>query len=243
MSLFNLGTREASLLWLEPHRIHADAHDRPLAGPPTEDQLAQALTALPEGPTGWVVDDLYAPSMVLRDIVDLPAGDEAKEAFFRWRFNQHLALDTPHAVQALNLGEGAWLLAGMPESLRDAWTQEAMRMGRPIHRLVPRWLWLYNRLAPKQETPGLLLSLRAHPGGLYTGTLVAWGRTLTLLRQWSDPASPEQWNLERILPTAAFLQREARTPHALWIWGAAQWPEGSIPVHVLPQDIPAQEAV
>lgn len=243
MSLFKLNASQAPAVWLEPHRIYAEGSQKPLAGTPTGDQLAQALTALPLGPTAWIVDDLYAPSLILRDIVELPSGDEARDAFFRWRFNQHLALDTPHAVQGISLGDGAWLLAGISEALRDVWMQEASHLGRPIHSLMPRWLWLYNRLAPTRENPGLLLSLCPHPGGTYTGTLVAWGRTLTLLRQWSDPATPEVWNNERVTPSAAFLQRESRSPHDLTIWGATDWPTGTVPHKVLPMELPVLEAL
>lgn len=243
MSGLSLRSIPAQVLWLEPHRILSEHHQKPLSGLPDPDQLAQALLALPEGPTYWVVDDLMAPAALLRDIVELPSGEEAKDAFLRWRYSQHLALEGPQAVQGLFLGEGTWLLAGLPEALRDQWTQEAMRLGRPIHALVPRWLWLYNRLAPTLEAPGMLLSLCPHPGGTYSGTLVAWGRTLTLLRQWSEPATPAQWNQERVLPTATYLQRESRAPQELWIWGATSWPAAAIPHHLIPQDIPAQEAL
>lgn len=243
MSLFQLSATQAPAVWLEPHRIHVEGSQKPLNGIPSGDQLAQALLTLPQGPTAWIVDDLYAPSLILRDIVELPSGDEARDAFFRWRFNQHLALDTPHAVQGFSLGDGAWLLAGIPEALRDQWMQEATQVGRPIHSLIPRWLWLYNRLAPSQEAPGLLLSLCPHPGGTFTGTLVAWGRTLTLLRQWSEPATPDVWNAERVAPSAAFLQRESRAPHELSIWGASYWPTGSVPHKVLPMELPTLEAL
>lgn len=243
MSLLRLGAAQAPAVWLEPHRIHAEGTTKPLAGLPTPDQLAQSLMALPSGPTAWIVDDLYAPSLILRDIVELPSGDEARDSFFRWRFSQHLALDTPHSVQATALGDGAWLLAGIAESLRDEWMHEGTHLGRPIHSLIPRWLWLYNRLAPSRETPGMLLSLCPHPGGTYTGTLAAWGRTLTLLRQWSDPVSPEVWNAERVAPTSAFLQRESRTPSELTVWGAPQWPAGPLPHQVLAAELPTVEAL
>ena len=243
MTLFKLGASQASVVWLEPHRIHAEGTSKPVTGVPTLDQLAQTLVGLPPGPSSWIVDDLYAPSLILRDIVELPAGDEARDAFFRWRFNQHLALETPHAVQALALGDGAWLLVGIAENLRDEWMQEAVRLGHPIHSLIPRWLWLYNHLAPSRETPGMLLSLCPQPGGTYTGTLVAWGRTLTLVRQWSEPATPEEWNNERVFPTAAFLQRESRPPSDLTLWGAPQWPAGPLPHQLLPSDLPTVEVL
>lgn len=243
MRFFSLSATQAPAVWLEPHRIHVEGTQKPLAGVPTGDQLAQALIALPAGPTAWIVDDLYAPSLILRDIVELPSGDEAREAFFRWRFNQHLALEAPHAVQGFSLGDGAWLLSGIAETLRDQWMQEAAHLGRPIHSLVPRWLWIYNRLAATRQTPGLLLSLCPHPGGTFTGTLLAWGRTLTLLRQWSEPAPPEVWNAERVSPSSAFLQREGRTPSDLTIWGATDWPAGLLPHRVLPMELPAQEVL
>lgn len=243
MPLFKLSATQAPAVWLEPHRIHAEGSQKPLAGVPTGDQLAQVLMALPQGPTAWIVDDLYAPSLILRDIVELPSGDEARDTFFQWRFKQHLALETPHAVQGFSLGDGAWLLSGISEALRNEWMQEAAHLGRPIHSLVPRWLWIYNRLAGNRETPGVLLSLCPHPGGTYTGTLAAWGRTLTLLRQWSEPASPEVWNTERVSPSAAFLQRESRMPSDLTIWGAPDWPAGYLPHRLLPMELPTLEAL
>lgn len=243
MSGMKLRAASASVIWLEPNRAVAGGQARSLTGLPSEDQLAPLLSAVPVGPTAWIVDDLWAPSVLVRDIVTLPAGAEAREAFFRWKFSQSLALELPHSVQSLNLGDGAWLLAGIREELREAWLQTALRLGRPLHSLLPRWLYLYNRLAPSRELPGMLLSLCAHPEGGFTGTLVAWGRTLTLLRQWSEPADPESWVRERVSPTAAYLQRDSRPPQELWVWGTQSWPETGLPVHVIQPEIPVQETV
>jgi hypothetical protein len=209
---------------------------------PPEDALAQALASLPEGPTVWIVDDLWIPAILLRDMVEIPGGAEAREGFFKWRYKQSLAMEALPTVQALELGENTWLLAGMPEETRDAWVRLATAMSRPIQKLVPRWLWIYNRLAPGRDRPGMLLSLCPAGEGTYTGSLAAWGRNLALLRQWAEPADPEAWTQERVLPTAAYLQRESRHPQDLFIWGAPRWPEGSIPHTILPGEIPAQEA-
>lgn len=241
MRLPFLQAQEPSLLWLEGHRIQAGTHQRPLAGLPTEDQLAQALAALPVGPTRWVVDDLWVPSAILRDLPELPRGTEAQEAFFRWRFNQTLALEEPHAVQALPLGAGAWLAAGIREDLRESWIQLSLRMERGMRALTPRWLHLYNQLAPGLDLPGMLLSLSPAGGDRFSGTLVAWGRTLCLVRQWAEPLSPDGWTEERLSPSAAFLQREAHTPQQLVVWGASSWPEGGVPVRCLGERVPAGE--
>ncbi|BDU76674.1 hypothetical protein [Mesoterricola sediminis] len=243
MSAARLGTKQASMVWLEPHRVHAGGHARALRGDLTPDVLAMALEGLPAGPTHWVVDDAWIPSILLRDIVEVPAGAEARDAFFKWRFAQTLALEAPQSVQALDLGEQAWLLAGVAEATRESWIQTSMTLGRPMRRLVPRWLWLYNRLAPTREVPGMLLSLCPDGNGGYTGSLAAWGRNLALLRQWADPAPPEVWIQERVLPSAAYLQRESRPPQELVVWGAPAWPEGPVPARILPPDIPAQEAL
>jgi len=223
----------ASLIWLEAHRIQAGTHRRPLSGPPTEDQLAQALAALPLGPTRWVLDDLWTPSILMRDLTELPQGAEAQEAFFRWRFNQTLALEEPHFVQALEIEPGTWLASGIRETFRESLLQLGLRLDRNLHALTPRWLHLYNLLAPSLDLPGMLLSLSPAGQGRYAGTLVAWGRTLCLLRQWSEPLDPQDWNEERIAPSAAFLQRESRTPQSLAIWGAPTWPETGLPVRIL----------
>jgi hypothetical protein len=190
-----------------------------------------------------VVDDAWIPSVLLRDIVEVPAGAEAREGFFMWRFSQSLALATPQVVQSLALGENAWLLAGMDEATRESWLQASLTLGRPIRSLLPRWLWLYNKFAASREVPGMLLSLCPAGAGTYTGTLAAWGRHLVLLRQWTDPATPEAWNEERVLPSAAYLQRDARYPHELLVWGAPQWPGSTIPLQLLPPDLPVQEAL
>ena len=223
----------ASLVWLEAHRIHAGTHRRALSGLPTEDQLAQALAALPQGPTRWVLDDLWTPSILLRDLTELPKGAEAQEAFFRWRFTQALALEEPHFVQALEVEAGTWLAAGIREPFRETLLQLGLRLDRNLHAITPRWLHLYNLLAPALNLPGMLLSLSPVGQGRYAGTLVAWGRTLCLLRQWTEPLDPQGWNEERITPSAAFLQRESRTPQSLAIWGAPAWPDAGLPTRLL----------
>ena len=243
MSPFRWGPSQGSMVWLEPYHVHAGGQTQTLGAFPADDLLAQVLSNLPPGPTSWVVDDLWAPSVLFRDFVELPSAAEARDAFFRWRYTQHLALDEPQSVQALEVEGASWLLVGMPQALRESWLQVALRLGRPIHALVPRWLWIYYRLSPNLQAPGLLLSLARDEDGYFTGTLAAWGRTLTLLRQWSEPASPEAWMEERVLPTAAFLQRENRSPQELLIWGASAWPEGSLASRLLPFEIPAQEAL
>jgi len=146
-------------------------------------------------------------------------------------------------VQALALEENAWLLTGMSQQLRDDWVRLATAAGRPMRRLVPRWLWLYNRLAATREVPGMLLSLSLQADGAYTGTLAAWGRNLILLRQWSEPASAADWCQERVLPTIAYLQRDARSPHELHVWGATHWPDCGVPAMMLQPEIPAQESL
>lgn len=233
--------KPASLLFLEPHRLVGGGRVRTLEGLPGPEVLAQALADLPPGPTAWVVEDLWAPALLLRDLADLPPGLEARDAFFRWRYTQALGLEEAQSVHTVALGEGAWLAAGLPEALRDAWLTAGVRAGRPVERLLPRWLWIYNRLAPERERPGMLLSLCPHPAGGFTGTLAAWGRTLALLRQWADPATPERWMAERVGPSAAFLQRESRSPQELWVWGASAWPRSGLELHLLPPEIPAQE--
>ncbi|GLH74611.1 hypothetical protein GETHLI_31130 [Geothrix limicola] len=228
MKLPLLAPPDASLLWLDAHRVVAGTHRRPLNGTPTEDQLAQALAALPPGPTRWVVEDLWTPSVLMRDLTELPRGAEAQEAFFKWRFTQALALETPHFVQALEVEPGAWLASGIREDLRESMLQLSLRLDRTVHTLTPRWLYLYNLLAPSLALPGMLLSLSPVESGRYAGTLVAWGRTLCLLRQWSEPLDAEGWMEERIAPSAAFLQRESRPPQQLFIWGAPAWPDSGL---------------
>ncbi|WP_306601147.1 hypothetical protein [Geothrix sp. 21YS21S-2] len=243
MTAMTLGTKTASVVWLEPHRIHAGGQSRNLSGPITQDVLVMALEGLPPGPTHWVVDDAWIPSLLIRDIVEVPAGSEAREAFFKWRFNQSLALEAPQSVQALDLGENAWLLAGIAETTREAWLQASLTLGRPIRSLIPRWLWLYNRLAASREVPGMLLSLCPAGPDTFTGTLASWGRNLALLRQWTEPATAEAWIQERVLPSSAYLQRDSRSPQEVLVWGAATWPDCSIATRILQPEIPAQEAL
>jgi hypothetical protein len=237
-----LPASEASLFWLEAHRIRAGAHRRPLTEFPTDDQLAQGLAALPAGPTRWVVDDLWTPSLLLRDLAEVPRGAEAQEAFFRWRFSQSLALEEPHFVQSLEVEPGTWLACGIRETFRDAILQLGVRMDRTVHALTPRWLHLYNLLAPTLDMPGILLSLSPMGPNRYAGTLVAWGRTICLLRQWAEPLDLDGWNEERIAPSAAFLQRESRTPQVLHLWGAPGWRGIDLPVRVVEDRFAQAEA-
>ena len=226
--------RTRSLLWMESHRLVAGPHRRPLHSLPSGDDLAQALTAQPEGPATWVVDDLWAPALLARDIAELPSGGEARDAFFRWRFQQAFGAEAPWSVQATQLEEGPWLISGLPEATRDTWVSLAQHLNRPITSLQPRWLWLFNRIAPTLNAPGLLLSLSRAGNGEYAGTLAAWGRGLCLLRQWEDAAPPEVWNEERIAPSSAFLQRESRSPQSVHIWGTeGVWPQMGLPIHRL----------
>ena len=236
-------SKPGKIVWLEPYRVHAGGQYRPMADFPSEDQLAQAVSSLPQSPTKWIVDDLWAPALLLKDFLELPTGTEARENFLRWRYAQHLGLEEPQSVQATEVEENSWLLVGMPQALRESWLQLALRLRRPIHALIPRWLWIYNRLAPTRNGPGMLLSLCPNEDGQFTGTLAAWGRTLTLLRQWNEPMSAETWMEERVHPTAAYLQRENRSPQELLVWGAREWPESSLSTHLLPCEIPSQEAL
>ena len=243
MKISGTRSKHPSMVWLEPHRVHAGGQAHRRSGPPeATEELVRLLAALPPGPTHWVVDDAWIPSLLLRDIVEVPAAAEARENFFKWRYSQDLVTDAAQFVQALALPDNAWLLGGMPLDRREAWVQAATAAGRPMRGLQPRWLWLYNRLAPTRELPGLLLSLTAQDDGRFTGTLAAWGRGLGLLRQWPEPAGADSWNEERVLPTIAYLQREARSPQELHVWGASRWPDCGLPVHILQPEIPAQEA-
>ncbi|HTL99207.1 MAG TPA: hypothetical protein VL181_10430 [Holophagaceae bacterium] len=233
--------RHRSLLWMENHRLVAGPHRRTLQGPPIEDDLAQALAAQPEGPAVWVVDDLWAPALLARDIAELPSGGEARDAFFRWRFQQAFGTETPWSVQAAQLEDGPWLLNGMPEATRDAWVALAQHLNHPIASLQPRWLWLFNRLAPALDAPGMLLSLSRAGNGKYAGTLAAWGRGLCLLRQWEEALAPEAWNEERLAPSSAFLQRESKSPQSVHIWGVeGPWPQMGLPVHRLDDSLLAE---
>jgi hypothetical protein len=241
VALLNLGAGPASMVWLEPDRVHAGGKAQALADAADPDTLASALRDLPPGPTRWVVDDAWVPSVVLRDIVEVPAGAEARDAFFRWRFAQSLGLEAPHAVQAVALPEHAWVLAGVEERLREAWIQASTAAARPMRSLQPRWLRLYNRLAATREGPGMLLSLRPCGDGAFSGTLAAWGRHLALLRQWTDAAPAEDWVRERVLPSAAYLHREAKGPHELLVWGTGEWPDTGLPTRFLPPGIPSGE--
>ena len=175
MSPIRLRPSQASMVWLEPHCVHAGGQTRALEAFPDEDQLAQVLANLPQGPTKWIVDDLSTPALLLKDFVEVPSGAEARDAFFRWRYTQHLALEDPQSVQTLEVDEASWLLVGMPQAQRETWIQLALHLARPIHALVPRWMWIYNRLAPTLQSPGMLLSLAPDEDGYFTGTLAAWG--------------------------------------------------------------------
>jgi hypothetical protein len=194
-------------------------------------------------PTKWILDDLIAPSMVVKDIVEVPKGTEARESFFKWKFSQALAVEGSYAVQGLSLGEQGWLLSGISRDIQETWINLAAKMGRPLHQMVPRWLWLYNRAASTREKPGMLVSLFKAEENKFTGSIATWSRTLTLLRQWPDAADIQTWNSDRIEPTLAYLDRDGRTPAEMLVWGPDDWPAGVIPHKVFQSEIPNQEAI
>ncbi|MDR2698005.1 MAG: hypothetical protein LBB40_05975 [Holophagales bacterium] len=243
MSLFPIKASLGNIVWIEPNMLAIGGKVRITERLPTEDQLALALTSIPAGPTKWILDDLIAPSVIVKDIAEVPKGAEARESFFRWKYGQSLAVEGTYAVQGLSLGEQGWLLAGMPMTLQETWINLAAKLGKPIHVMIPRWLWLYNRAAPTREKPGVLLSLCQTENGKFTGSIATWGRTLSLVRQWPDAANISTWMYERIEPTVAYLQRDGRTPMELLVWGPDNWPTGPIPHKVFESIIPSREAI
>jgi hypothetical protein len=242
MSFFSFKAASGNVVWIEPNRLVAGGKVVVTDGIASEDQLASALASLPPGPTKWVLDDAFAPSIIVKDITEIPGGAEAREGFFRWKFGQALAVEGAYAVQGLSLGEQGWLLAGMPHEMQEAWINLASKMGRPAHAMIPRWLWLFNRAASTREKPGLLLSLCKTGDEKYSGSIATWGRSLSLIRQWQDAAGISVWMSDRIDPTVAFLQREGTSPQELIVWGPDDWPQGPMPHKVFQSVIPRQEA-
>jgi len=212
-----------------------------VGGIPDMQMMERALMSLPSGPAHWIIDDLLAPALLLRDLLGVPEGAEAREGFLGWRYGQHLGLSGTHYLQSLKVDETSWLLLGMPQQQRADWLMLAEKLGRPIRAMTPRWLWLYNRIAASQAIPGMLLSLHDTGGNRYSGTLAVWGQILTLLRQWQEPLSVEAWLEERIHPSLAFLHREGRSCQELLVWGAPDWPPMAIPVRLLSWPIPTVE--
>lgn len=243
MKFFPFKATMGSVVWIEPNRLMAGGKVIATNGLPNEDQLAQALTHLPVMPTKWILDDIIAPSMVMKDIVEVPKGTEARESFFKWKFSQSLATEGSYAVQGLSLGEQGWLLSGILHDLQEKWINIAAKMGRPLHLMVPRWLWLYNKAASTREKPGMLVSLFQTEENKFTGSIATWSRTLTLLRQWPDAADIQSWTSDRIEPTLAYLHRDGRTPSEILVWGPDDWPAGTIPHKVFQSEIPNQEAI
>jgi hypothetical protein len=243
MKLFSMKAKSGSVVWMEANRLVTGGRVRTAEGIATEGQLAQALSALPPGPTKWILDDLMAPSVIVKDITEVPKGGEARDAFLKWKYGQVLAVEGAYSVQGHPLGEQGWLLSGMPMDLHDSWIDLAARLGRPIHLMIPRWLWLFNRAAPTREAPGMLLSLCRTESGGYSGSIATWGRTLSLVRQWQDAANVSAWMYDRIEPTAAFLQRDGVVPAEILVWGPDAWPSGPIPHKVFQSMIPSQEAI
>jgi hypothetical protein len=243
MKLVSFKATLGRVVWIEPNRLIAGGKVVITNGLPTEDQLARGLNGIPAGPTKWILDDTIAPSMVVKDILDVPKGAEAREAFFKWKYAQALGVDGNYAVQGLSLGEQGWLLAGIPLDIQEAWINLAAKMGRPLHAMIPRWLWLYNRASSTREKPGMLVSLFKTDGDKYTGSIATWARALSLLRQWPDAADVKTWLSDRIEPTVAFLQRDGQAPTEILVWGPSDWPSGNIPHKVFQSEIPNQEAI
>ena len=242
MSIMSLRSKRASVVWVDSNYICADGSCHSFFEANMMQQLVQVMVALPIKRTSWIIDDAWAPSLLLREIIEVPSDTSVRESFFRWRYTQDLALDIPMVVQSLDLGSNIWLLSGIQQGHLDTWNQLAKTSGCSICRLMPRWAWLYNYLAPTLEVPGLLLSLAAVGNEMFTGTLVAWKDSLVLLRQWTDSAPIEVWNNERILPSIAYLQREGCLPQKLYIWGSSHWPDCGISIQIIRIEIPTWEA-
>jgi len=243
MKAFSFRAKRGNVVWIEANRLVVGGRARATEGLVSESQLAQALLALPPGPTKWVLDDLLAPSVIVKDIAEVPRGGEAREAFFKWKYGQVMAVEGTYSVQGLSLGDQGWLMAGMSLDMHDAWIDMAARLGRPVHLMIPRWVWLYNMAASTREAPGMLLSLCRTESGGFSGSIATWGRTLSLVRQWPDAANISTWMYDRIEPTMAFLQRGGAVPAEMLVWGPDSWPNGAIPHKVFQPTIPSQEAI
>ena len=243
MNTIKLGSKYASIVWMESKRVCVDGNRYSFSEVDMVQQLAKAVAQLPLKQTCWIVDDTLVPTLLLHGIVEIPVDAETRNAFFCWRYSQSLGLDSSQIIQALNLEKDVWLLFGIPQQQFDIWTQSAKMASHSIRKLIPRWVWLYNRLAPTREVPGMLLSLSASDDELFTGTLAAWKGNLVLLRQWTDPVSIETWNAERVLPTIAYLQREKCSPQELCVWGSDYWPDCGICTQIIQPEIPTREAI
>ena len=243
MNIISFRLKHASTIWLEANHIYASGQFRHFSENSMLEEITKTLETLPIAPTYWIVDDVLMPSLLLHDVTEVPPDADTKDAFFNWRYNQSLCLDSPHFVQALNVEEDTWLLVGLHQDLMDSWLKLAESVNRPMYSLVPRWAWIYNRLASTQEAPGLLLSITSSDNKTFTGTLVAWRENLVLLRQWHDPITIDNWNNERVIPTIAYLQRESCLPRELNVWGSADWPDCGIPIKIIQPEIPTQEPI
>src|SRR6516225_8814076 len=107
MRIMGTRSRQASMVWLEPQRVHAGGQFHLLPAGPAAEDLGRVLAGLPAGPTLWVVDDGWIPTLLLRDIVQLPSAAEEREKFFQWRYKQDLPTEAPQHVQALAMADNA----------------------------------------------------------------------------------------------------------------------------------------
>lgn len=230
-----------SIVWIESGSARVGGNWHNISETDATQQLARAISMLPFKKTRWIVDDTLVPSLLLRELVDVPKSAEMRDAFFSWRYSQSLGLDDSQFVQALNLEKDTWLLSGIQQQKLDIWSQSAMIAGHSINQLVPRWVWLYNRLAPTREFSGILLSLGTLGNGTFNGTLIAWKDSIVLLRQWTDYVSIEEWNRDRVCPTIAYLQREGYSPQELHVWGSDYWPDCGISTKIIQPEIPVRE--
>jgi hypothetical protein len=243
MNIMRSRSKYASVVWIEPKRVCVDSKYYNFCEKDTLHQLSQVIAPLPFKQTYWIVDDALVPTLLLHGITELSPDSRTRDAFFSWRYSQILGLDTPQIVQALKLEEAVWLLSGVDRQQFDTWNQLSIIAGHHICKLLPRWAWLYNRLAPTREVPGILLSLSAADNETFTGTLVAWKNNLFLLRQWTESASVDVWNMERVLPTIAYLKREGCSPQELCVWGSTCWPDCGIYTQIIQPEIPSREII
>ena len=235
MRLPGPGSKHASMVWLEPRRVHAGGQFHPFPAPRPRTSWPGSWQGLPPGPTRWVVDDAWVPTLLLRDIVELPAGAEAREAFFK------LALHPGPAPGRAPVRPG-------PRPGRERLAPGGHAPGPPGELGPGR-----RRRGPAHAPPRAPLALAlqpagAHPGGAracccpcappgdgaYTGTLAAWGRE-------PPPAAPvdrarpppRPGTRSGCCPPSPTSSGTPARPRNSWCGAPPHWPDCGMPVRIL----------
>jgi len=82
MDIIKNGSRYASIVWLGLDSVRVEGKCNHFSETDIIQQLAEVMISVPFKQTLWIVDDTLVPSLLLREIVDVPKSAELRDTFF-----------------------------------------------------------------------------------------------------------------------------------------------------------------